>query len=61
MNYALIKNGIVQNIIVAEPDFLELIKADYDVIKEVEEAHGAFSPGWSYNADTDTYSAPPIE
>lgn len=34
-NYALVKNNEVQNVIIAEPDFLEVIKADWDEIIEV--------------------------
>lgn len=36
-NYALVKNNAVQNVIVAEADFIDYIKADWDEIVEVTE------------------------
>lgn len=39
-NFALIKNGIVENVIVADPAFIDTMKADYDAVPEVTEATG---------------------
>lgn len=36
-NFALIKNGIVENIIVADNDFIDLIKDQYEHTEEVTE------------------------
>lgn len=49
MYYALIKNSKVENVIVADDSFIELIKADWDEIIKVEnyETSGV-GPGTAY-------------
>ncbi len=51
MEYALIKNGIVENVIVADEDFITLITPEWDHIERIdtpaEQALGV-GIGWSY-------------
>lgn len=46
MDYALIKNGTVQNMIVAAPDFIQLIAAQWDAI--IPASHGC-GIGWGWD------------
>lgn len=46
MDYALIKNGTVQNVIVAAPDFVPLIAAQWDAI--IPASHGC-AIGWGWD------------
>jgi len=48
-NYALIKDGLVVNVIVADEGFLPLIASDYDAIIQVSLEPGSPCIGWSYN------------
>lgn len=59
MKFALIKDGIVKNIIVAEQDFLPHIQDQYDYIIDVSEMAHYPGPGWSY--DGQTFSTPILE
>lgn len=45
--WALVKNGIVQNKIVADNDFINLIKPDYDHIVELKDNHPNIGDGYS--------------
>ena len=49
MIYALINNGIVENTIVAEPDFISIIENDYEYIVQISTDPGNPSIGWSYD------------
>jgi hypothetical protein len=59
--FALIKDGIVTSVIVAEQDFidetsLETLQADLTVdVSETEQRPG---PGFTYDAETETFTAP---
>lgn len=60
MEYALIKNVSVQNVIVAEPDFIQQIQAEYDHIEPLDTLHEqglGVSVGWEYI--NGTFIAPP--
>lgn len=59
MNYALIKNGVVENVIVASPEFVSTL-AGYDHIEALDtvEEQKVAGPGWLYDADTGLFSAP---
>jgi hypothetical protein len=53
MDYALVKDGLVQNVIVAEPDFIPLIQAEWDHIEALDTLHEqgiGVSRGWSWDA-----------
>lgn len=56
-NYALVKNNVVENVIVAEEDFLDYIKADWDEIIEVTDS---FAIGMHYKK-VDNQWVPPVE
>ena len=53
MDYALIKNGTVQNVIVADESFIDLIRSEWDHIAPVKDGAGI---GWGWNGD---FVAPP--
>lgn len=63
MRYALIKNGIVENVIVAEADFIQHIQAQYDHIEALDtpDEEKVGGPGWSYDAVTGTFTEPVIQ
>lgn len=44
-NYVLVKNGIVDNVIFADDDFISMIASTYDEIHAVEDLTLQFSPG----------------
>ena len=49
MNYALIKNQIVMNVIVADDDeFIQLIMHEWDSIVKLEGDNSFAGIGWSY-------------
>lgn len=56
MIYALVKNGLVVNTIVADPDFISHIKDQYDHCIQVSDDPGNPSIGWSY--DGSSFSPP---
>lgn len=60
MKYALIKNGIVQNVIVASPGFVATLPG-YDHIEALDapEEQKVAGPGWLYDAATGIFSEPP--
>lgn len=55
MNYALIKNGVVSNVIVADADFVAGIAKQWD---HIEPASGGVGPGWGWDG---TRFTPPID
>ena len=48
MDYALIKSGTVQNVIVATPEFIASIASDWDHIEPVRDGAGI---GWGWNGE----------
>ncbi len=46
MNYALIRDGIVQNVIVADASFVALIRSEWD---KVEPVTGSAGIGWGWD------------
>lgn len=56
MKYALIKNNKVKNIIVANENFINSIKSDYDHIEKVDAVQAG--PGWGYDPTTKTFKEP---
>ena len=56
MNYALIKENEVKNIIVADIEFIKSIESDYDRIISTEELPEGVSIGWVDNGEK--FSAP---
>lgn len=61
MNYALIKNGVVENIIVADEAFVSTLSG-YDHIEALDtpEEQKVAGPGWLYDAGTGVFSEPPV-
>lgn len=52
MHCALVKNGVVENIIVAETDFIDSISADYEAIVPLDPPSGPYviaGIGWTYS------------
>ncbi len=60
MRYALIKNGFVQNVIVADPSFVATLSG-YSHIEALDKPgeQKVAGPGWAYNAVTGEFTAPP--
>ena len=54
MYWALIKNGIVINTIVADAKFIDLIKDQYDFCLELEHQPGGPGIGWNYDGQNFT-------
>jgi len=61
MKYALIKNGVVENVIVASDDFLSTLPG-YDHIEALDSAEETkvAGPGWLYDSSTNTFTAPEV-
>jgi hypothetical protein len=57
MNYALIRNGIVENVIVADAAFIEVISNDWDDIVDITDTE--YGVGWTY--DGEEFAAPVVE
>jgi len=57
-NYALIKDGLVVNVIVAEEGFLPLIQDQYDAIIKIDLKPGSPGMGWQYSKKK---FSPPVE
>lgn len=54
MQYALIKNGVVANVIVADLDFIAQIEADWDRIEALDTLHEqglGVSIGWTWDGE----------
>lgn len=60
MIFALIKNGVVENVIVADAAFVEHIAADWDLIVNVTE-WGELQPGVGWTFDGLDFHAPVVE
>ena len=60
MKYALIKNDIVQNVIVASPEFISTLTG-YDHIEALDtvEEQKVAGPGWFYDEAIGVFSEPP--
>lgn len=60
MKYALIKNGTVQNVIVADEDFISTIASEYDHIEPLDtlEEQKVTGPGWIYVSETGEFFEP---
>lgn len=61
MQYALIKNNIVENVIVAEPDFIETILDQYQHIEPLDTLHEqglGVGIGWTF--ENNEFKAPVI-
>lgn len=60
MNYALINNNIVVNVIVADDEFIKSIESDYQHIEPLDtpEEQKVASPGWIWDPATNTFSDP---
>lgn len=58
--YALIKNNIVKNVIVADADFISTIASEYDLIEVLDtpEEQKVAGPGWIYVSETGEFIAP---
>lgn len=56
MKYALISNSIVENIIEADEDFIQIISSDWDHIEALDTLHEqglGVGIGWSWNIEDD--------
>ena len=61
MDYALIKNGVVENVIVATPEFIQTIAQDWDHVEALDTLHEqglGVGRGWSWDAVTG-FTQPP--
>jgi len=59
--FALIKDGVVQSVIVAEQDFIDgasLEELQADLTVDVSDAEQRPGPGYLYDAETATFTAP---
>ncbi len=53
MKYALVRNNFVENVIVADPDFIQIIESEWDHIEAIDtfqEQGMGIGIGWSWNA-----------
>ena len=59
MNYALIKNGVVENVVVASPEFVSTLTG-YDHIEALDtvEEQRVAGPGWLYDEVAGLFSEP---
>ncbi len=55
--YALIRNGVVRNVIVATGDFIATILANWDAAIDISDLDPKPGIGWTYNGTT--FSPPP--
>ena len=58
MDYALIKNGVVEGVIVADADFVAGIADQWD---HIEPASGGVGPGWGWNGTQFVAPPAPVE
>lgn len=59
--FALIKDNVVISVIVAEPSFIEetsLETLQSDAVVDVSDVEQRPGPGYAYDADTETFTAP---
>lgn len=57
MNYALIKSGLVENTIIADASFIEVIQAQWDHIVDITDTE--YGIGWLY--DGQNFTLPVVE
>ena len=57
MNYALIKSGLVENVIVADASFVDAIQSEWDHIVDITDTE--YGVGWLY--DGEEFSFPVVE
>lgn len=60
-NWALVEDGIVSNVIVANATFIGTIQANYDFLVDITEGAQTAGPGYSYDDGMDTFAAPPVD
>lgn len=53
---ALIKNGIIENVIIADNEFVESIKDDWDEIKDISDIKAGI--GWEFNSSKKEFHSP---
>jgi len=58
MEYALIKSGRIEQIIVADPDFIQHIASQWD---HIAQADGVCAIGWGWDGGFVPPPAPPVE
>lgn len=59
MVYACIKDATIKNVIVVEDlSFIGLIAKDWESIKRIDNLEIVPQIGWTYSAQTDSYSRP---
>jgi len=56
MKYALIKSGVVENIILADAEFISIIASSWDHCVRLDEIDPCPGMGWTY--ENGTFSAP---
>lgn len=56
--WALVKDGIVKNVIVCDPENIGLFDGGYDHVIRYDNRENKAILGGTYNAETDTFSAP---
>jgi hypothetical protein len=59
MIYALVKNGVIENTIVADESFVSLIQPDWDFVLRIDQMENQPAIGWGY-ADG-VFSEPVVE
>jgi hypothetical protein len=57
MNYALIKSGLVENVIIADAAFIEVIRSEWDHIVDITDTE--YGNGWLY--DGEEFTLPAVE
>jgi len=57
MNYALIKSGLVENTIIADASFIEVIQSEWDHIVDITDTE--YGIGWLY--DGQNFTLPVVE
>lgn len=58
--WALINNGFVENIILADKDFIKQISNQYTHIVDIDSATPYPSIGWLFNAIDGSFETPPV-
>jgi hypothetical protein len=57
MNYALIKSGLVENVIIADAAFIDVIRSEWDHIVDITDT--GYGKGWLY--DGEEFTLPVVE
>lgn len=62
-NWALVSNGVVSNVIVANLNFINTIQDYWDYLVDITNGGNSANagPGSTYDPETDTFSLPPID